>query len=136
MLFRSPLDKDGITAGVMLAEVAAVAAAEGVTLQQRLDDIVARFGRHVMAELSVRMEPAAGKDAVARLRATPPVAIVGEAVTSVEWFDEAGLLRLQLGESMRLQVRPSGTEPKVKLYGEGIDIDPTTLLQSLAHLLT
>lgn len=131
-----PLDKDGITAGVMLAEVAAVAAAEGVTLQQRLDDIVARFGRHVMAELSVRMEPAAGKAAVARLRATPPSAIDGQAVTSVEWFDEAGLLRLQLGDTMRLQVRPSGTEPKVKLYGEGIDTDPTALLQSLAHLLT
>ena len=33
---------------------------------------------------------------------------------AVEWFEEAGLLRLSLGDSLRLQVRPSGTEPKVK----------------------
>jgi phosphomannomutase len=34
-----------------------------------------------------------------------------------------------------LQLRPSGTEPKVKLYGEGIDIDPAPFLQFLATLL-
>ena len=50
------------------------------------------------------------------------------AVSEVEWFDEAGLLRLQLGPELRLQLRPSGTEPKVKLYGEGIDIDPAPYL--------
>ena len=131
-----PLDKDGITAAVLLAEIAAVAAAEGTTLQERLDSLAHQFGRHITSERSLRMDPAAGRDAVASLRAAPPASVGGIAVTSVEWFDEAGLLRLQLGESLRLQVRPSGTEPKVKLYGEGIDIDPTTLLQSLAHLLT
>jgi phosphomannomutase len=56
-------------------------------------------------------------------------------VTDVKWFDEAGLLRLELGHELRLQVRPSGTEPKVKLYGEGIDIDPAPYLTSLATLL-
>ena len=53
----------------------------------------------------------------------------------MEWFDEAGLLRLQLGPELRLQLRPSGTEPKVKLYGEGIDIDPAPYLDALAALL-
>ncbi|MFZ9629777.1 MAG: phospho-sugar mutase, partial [Ilumatobacteraceae bacterium] len=130
-----PLDKDGITAAVVMAEIAAVAAAEGVTLQQRLDDLVARFGRHVMAERSLRMDPATAAAAVARLRANPPTEVGGEAVTGVSWFDEAGLLRLQLGERVRLQVRPSGTEPKVKLYGEGIDTDPAALLDQLAGLL-
>lgn len=130
-----PLDKDGITAAVMMAEVAAVAAAEGVTLQQRLDDIVARFGRHVMAEKSLRMDPATATAAVARLRATPPTEVGGVAATGVSWYDEAGLLRLQLGDRIRLQVRPSGTEPKVKLYGEGIDMDPAPLLDQLADLL-
>ena len=52
-----PLDKDGITAAVLLAEVAAVAAAEGVTLQGRLDAIDEQYGRHVMADLSVKMPP-------------------------------------------------------------------------------
>ena len=130
-----PLDKDGITAAVLMAEVAAVAVGEGLTLQQRLDQIVARYGRHVMVEKSVRMAPVDAAAAVARLRAQPPIEVGGHAVTSVEWFDEAGLLRLQLGDSVRLQVRPSGTEPKVKLYAEGIDTDPTALLDQLAALL-
>ncbi len=130
-----PLDKDGITAALLMAEVAALAAAEGVTLQQRLDALVERYGRHVMAELSVRMEPAVGAAAVARLRAAPPMSVNGVAVTGSEWFDEAGLLRLRLGDTMRLQVRPSGTEPKVKLYGEGIDVDPAPYLPHLADLL-
>ena len=118
-----------------MAEVAAVAAEEGVTLQDRLDAIAAEFGRHVMAELSVRMPPADGAAAVARMRAEPPTSVGGRAVTGVEWFEEAGLLRLRLGDDVRLQVRPSGTEPKVKLYAEGIGEDPAPLLAALAALL-
>ncbi|MGB8861997.1 MAG: phospho-sugar mutase [Ilumatobacteraceae bacterium] len=130
-----PLDKDGITAAVLMAEVAALAAAEGVTLQDRLDAISATYGRHVMAEKSLRMPPAEGAAAVARLRAQPPTEVGGLPVTSVEWFEEAGLLRLQMGDHLRLQVRPSGTEPKVKLYGEGIDCEPAGYLEALAELL-
>lgn len=131
-----PLDKDGITAAVMMAEVAAVAVAEGLTVQQRLDGIIARHGRHVMAEQSLRMPPADGAAAVAALRLAPPSEVGGRTVTSVQWFDEAGLLRLQLGDTVRLQVRPSGTEPKVKLYAEGIGEDPAPLLAALADLVT
>jgi phosphomannomutase len=130
-----PLDKDGITAAVLMAEVAALAAADGVTLQGRLDAITARFGRHVMADLSVKMLPVDGVAAVARMRAHPPTEVGDRSVTGVEWFEEAGLLRLQFGTELRLQVRPSGTEPKVKLYGEGIGVDPAPYLQSLAALL-
>jgi len=44
-------------------------------------------------------------------------------------------LRLQLGDDLRLQVRPSGTEPKVKLYGEGLGLEPGPYLDALASLL-
>jgi phosphomannomutase len=135
LVCQRPLDKDGISAAVLLAEVAALASAEGVTLQGRLDALNERFGRHVMADLSVKMPPVDGVAAVARMRADPPAAVDGLAVSAVEWFDEAGLLRLQLGTDLRLQLRPSGTEPKVKLYGEGIDIDPAPYLDALAALL-
>ena len=130
-----PLDKDGITAAVLLAEVAALARSEGVTLQSRLDAINERFGRHVMADMSVKMPPVDGTAAVARLRANPPTVVDDRQVSEVEWFDQAGLLRLQLGPELRLQLRPSGTEPKVKLYGEGIGIDPAPYLHSLSTLL-
>ena len=130
-----PLDKDGITAAVMMAEVAGLAAAEGVTLQDRLDAIAATYGRHIVADQAVHMPPADGAAAVARLRANPPTEVGGSAVTATHWFDEAGLLRLELGENMRVQVRPSGTEPKVKLYGEGIGLDPKPFLEALAALL-
>ena len=64
----------------------------------------------------------------------PPRSVVAPS-QSVQWFDEAGLLRLQLGDMLRVQVRPSGTEPKVKLYGEGIDCEPAEYLEALAALL-
>jgi phosphomannomutase len=130
-----PLDKDGITAAILLAEVAALAADEGTTMQGRLDAIVDQYGRHLIAERSVRLEPAVALAAVSRLRKSPPTEVAGRDVTSVDWYPEAGLLRLQLGDELRLQVRPSGTEPKVKLYGEGLGIDPGPYLDALASLL-
>jgi phosphomannomutase len=130
-----PLDKDGITAAVLMAEVAALAVAEGTTLQARLDDLAARYGRHVTADHSVRMDPAAGAARVAELQADPPSSIGGLAVDDVVWFAGAGLLRFELAGGVRVQVRPSGTEPKVKIYGEAIDSDPSPLIAALAALL-
>ena len=85
LVTRRPLDKDGITAAVLLAEVAALAKAEGTTLEGRLADIEARFGRHVTAERSVPMNPAAMPGSMDTLRAAPPTAAQPAiAVTSVE----------------------------------------------------
>jgi phosphomannomutase len=120
---------------VLLAEVAALAAEEGVTMQDRLDAIALKYGRHLIADRSVQLEPTVGAAAVSRLRQSPPSEVGGRSVTDVGWFAEAGLLRLQLGDELRLQVRPSGTEPKVKLYGEGLGIDPKPYLDALASLL-
>jgi phosphomannomutase len=129
-----PLDKDGVTAAVVMAEIAAAAKRDGVTVLDRLDDLARRFGRHVTAERSLRMEPAAGEAAVASLRAAPPSTVAGRAVTDVQDYPEANLLRLQCGRA-RVQVRPSGTEPKVKVYGEAIDEDPMPLIDAVAALL-
>jgi phosphomannomutase len=129
-----PRDKDGITAAVLMAEVAALAKAEGVTLQQRLDDLADRFGRYVTAERSLRMEPALAAARVTMLRSSPPVAVAGRPVDEVLEYPEANLLRLVCGRS-RVQVRPSGTEPKVKIYGEGVDEDPQPLIDAVADLL-
>ena len=45
-------------------------------------------------------------------------------------------LRIMLSSGSRIIIRPSGTEPKVKLYGEGIGIDPAPLLDALATLVS
>lgn len=134
LVTNQPMDKDGISAAVMLSEVAALAASEGSTLQDRLDALARRFGAHVVADLSVRLDPIEAAAKVSAMRVAPPAEVGGHPVTGVEWYEEAGLLRLWLGD-IRLQVRPSGTEPKVKLYGEAIDQDPAPLLEALSRLL-
>lgn len=133
-----PLDKDGITAAVLLAEVAAAAVADGRTVEDLLDGIAERFGRYVTAELSVRMDPVAAAAKVAALQAAPPASLGGAPVASVQWFADANLLRLMVDGpdgAVRAQIRPSGTEPKVKLYGEAVGADPGPYLDDLAAAL-
>ena len=133
-----PLDKDGISAALVMTEIAALAVHDGVTVQQRLDQIAAEYGQHVTAELSIKMSPSDGAAVVEELRANPPVMIGGRQVVGIEDFPEANLLRLCLdevgGRGVRLQIRPSGTEPKVKLYGEAVDMATGELQQLLAAL--
>jgi phosphomannomutase len=66
--------------------------------------------------------------------ADPPAEVGGRPVTSTTSFPEADLLRLMLDGGVRLQLRPSGTEPKVKLYGEAVDTDRQELADILAAL--
>lgn len=135
-----PLDKDGISAALVMAELAAELKAEGRTIEGQLAMIAERFGRHITAETSVRMEPNDAIAAVDRLRRSPPQVIGDRKVLDVEDFPEAMLLRFWVvgagGDGrVRLQVRPSGTEPKIKIYGEGVGEDPRPLVHSLATLL-
>ena len=71
---------------------------------------------------------------MAAVEADPPTALAGvrvlEVVTPVP-----GLVRFRLDGGARVQVRPSGTEPKVKLYGEAIGTDPGPMLDDLATRL-
>lgn len=126
-----PLDKDGITAAVLMAEIAACAAVDGVTLQDRLDALAAKFGTYVTAELSVRIPPSEGAVWVDAIQANPPAEVGGVEVVEVTSYPEANLVRLMLDGGTRLQVRPSGTEPKVKLYGEAVGLE----LEALNDLL-
>jgi phosphomannomutase len=105
-----PLDKDGITAAVLFTEAAGLAKHEGVSLADRLDALAARFGRHRTAERSVRLEPAAAAVAVER----------AERLLVAEHEPIPGLVRFSLTGGSRVQVRSSGTEPKVKVYAEAV----------------
>jgi phosphomannomutase len=119
-------DKDGVSALLLLCELAAAEKAQGRSLVDVLDDLALAHGLHATDQLSVRVtdlgEIAA---AMARIRATPPRSLGGLPVESVDDLarGDGGLpptdgLRYRLGSGARVIVRPSGTEPKLKCYLE------------------
>ena len=119
-------DKDGVSALLLVADLAARLRAEGRSLTDRLDDIAREHGVHATDQLSVRVDdPRRVAAAMDRLRTAPPTALGGLAVTAVDDL-AAGVdglpptegLRFRLAEAARVVVRPSGTEPKVKCYLE------------------
>ncbi|HET7389037.1 MAG TPA: phospho-sugar mutase [Nocardioidaceae bacterium] len=119
-------DKDGVSALLLLARLAAELKAQGRTLVDALDDIARRYGLHATDQLSVRLDdPAEITGAVKRLRDTPPTSLGGLAVEHVDDLALGGDglpptegLRFRLAEGARVVVRPSGTEPKIKCYLE------------------
>ncbi|RYP86226.1 phospho-sugar mutase [Nocardioides guangzhouensis] len=119
-------DKDGVSALLLLCDVAARAKAEGRTLTDLLDDIAVRHGLHATDQLSARVSDLSEiPAAMARLRETPPSSLGGLAVLGVDDLSlgSADLpptdgLRYRLADGARVIVRPSGTEPKVKCYLE------------------
>ena len=82
------------------------------------------------------MPPADAAAKVQALQADPPASIGGRGVVDVVEYPEADLLRFELDGGVRVQIRPSGTEPKVKIYGEAVDEDPAPFVDALAALLT
>ena len=119
-------DKDGVSALLLVCELAAQAKAEGRGLTDVLDDIAHQHGLHATDQLSVRFEDLSEIAAtMERLRATPPTTLGGLAVERAEDLSEGSAalpptdgLRYSLAEGARVIVRPSGTEPKVKCYLE------------------
>jgi phosphomannomutase len=119
-------DKDGVSAALLMAELAATLKAEGRVLTDLLDDLAREHGLHATDQLSVRVDDLALiEDAMARLRAEPPTTLGGRAVEQAEDLLEGtdtlpptDGLRYRLADGGRVVVRPSGTEPKLKGYLE------------------
>lgn len=121
-------DKDGLSAALLIAEMAADAAARGTTLFDTLDDLALQHGLHSTDQLSVRVGSLAETDAMLnRLREDPPQSFAGSAVKTVVDLSPGsaslpateGLLYLTQDRT-RVIIRPSGTEPKLKCYLEVI----------------
>ncbi|MGW6056463.1 phospho-sugar mutase [Streptomyces sp. NPDC055189] len=126
-------DKDGITAALLLTELASELKAEsdsgsaagGRTLLDLLDDLAVEHGLHATDQLSVRVEDLSLiADAMRRLREQPPTALADLPVTKAEDLTRGtdklpptDGLRYTL-DGARVIVRPSGTEPKLKCYLE------------------
>jgi len=131
-------DKDAAGAALLLAELAALQRYKGETLLDYLDAIYLRYGYYANLGTSMVMTGAEGSVQIQAiqqgLRQQPPTAVAGWAVTQrVDHWDEAGMhgrfvsetdrasrnmLVFRLANGARVIVRPSGTEPKNKVYIE------------------
>lgn len=138
----SPLvrDKDGITAAVVLTELASSLATGGSDLVDRLDEIALRDGLVMTRPVSVRYEHdiAAVTTLMAELRDVPPTTISSHPVVVDDWLthaDPVDLVTLDLGAAGQVLIRPSGTEPKIKAYIE-VAIDDVTDIEAARATLS
>jgi phosphomannomutase len=149
-------DKDGVSALLLLCELAAQTKAEGRALVDVLDDLAVAHGLHATDQLAVRVaDLGLITEAMTRLRHETPTELGGFAVEGVDdlalgSLETTGIpptegLRFRLAEGARIVVRPSGTEPKLKCYlevvvpvdaGSGVDaarISAAARLDALKH---
>ena len=127
-------DKDGISAAITLAQIATDLASDGKTLLDLLDEIWERHGFHATEQISIRLSDLSKVDQIlGGLRRNPPHNIAGRAVTSIDDLATPtdGLpptdgLRIWLDGGVRIIIRPSGTEAKMKCYIEVIEKDSKT----------
>jgi phosphomannomutase len=125
---RSVNDKDGISAAILLAQLATDLKMDGKTLLDLLDEIWLMHGYHGTEQISVRVEDMEKIVALLeRLRTNPPAQIGGRRVLSIDDLNSpkddlppTDGLRLWLEGDIRVIIRPSGTEAKVKCYVEVI----------------
>jgi phosphomannomutase len=112
-------DKDGISAAVLLCDLVAALQSQGRSVPDLLDELARRHGVHEVAAVSRRVADA--DDAAAlmqRLRTAPPSRLVGFALTVSDITDALIFTGGDDDTSVRVVVRPSGTEPKLKCYLE------------------
>jgi phosphomannomutase len=121
-------DKDGISAAIFLAQVATDLKREGLTLSDLLNEVWERHGFHGTEQISIRVsDMGAITKLLAGLRKSPPAEIAGRKVDAIDDLaaPKDGLpptdgLRIWLAGGIRIIVRPSGTEAKMKCYIEVI----------------
>ncbi|HST48387.1 phospho-sugar mutase [Jatrophihabitans sp.] len=111
-------DKDGISAALLVAELAANLKAAGSSIPRRLAELTAEYGLHATSQLSWRVSDLAViGEAMSRLRGAPPRQLLGREVSVTDLAPDNDVLILRF-DGGRVVVRPSGTEPKCKAYLE------------------
>jgi phosphoglucomutase len=144
-------DKDGVNAALLICDMAAWHARRGVTLLGALAQLADRHGHYATGLDSHRFAGEAGLEAMqgimAKMRAHPPAAIVGIPVTAVVDFladdgaptastglPSSDVVQFQLADSSTLTIRPSGTEPKIKVYTEVVGASAADAAARLARV--
>lgn len=121
-------DKDGIATAVVVADYVADLKASGRALLDALADLHREFGVHLGGQVSLRVEDLRRIEAImAHLRTVPPRTLAGEQVSAVDLALDTNGLKTDAvvfeGPTVRVVVRPSGTEPKLKFYLEVVTDD-------------
>jgi phosphomannomutase len=134
-------DKDGISAALIIADLANRLASQGKTIADRLDDLGALFGHYATGQISIRVtDLSVIANLMQKMREETPSVIDG---TQAEFRDLAlggnGLaptdgVRFDLADGRRVIVRPSGTEPKLKCYLQAIGSNQAEAKEKLAAL--
>lgn len=120
-------DKDAVVASMLVAEMAADYAAEGKTLADAIDGIYGKFGRYFHRTVSFTYEGVSGaekmKCVLSDIRNNPPSEIDGSKVvesidylTGVNGLPKSDVLSFKAADGSKLIIRPSGTEPLIKVY--------------------
>ncbi|WP_285025931.1 phospho-sugar mutase [Plantibacter sp. ME-Dv--P-122b] len=117
-------DKDGISAAVAFLGLATASAQAGETVARLLDRFAVTFGSFGSDQISIRYaELSRIGEVMAGLRALPPTELAGVRVTRIddladgfETLPPSDVLRVWLDDGTRVMIRPSGTEPKLKVY--------------------
>ncbi|WP_407360294.1 phospho-sugar mutase [Microbacterium sp. LBN7] len=117
-------DKDGISAAIAILGLAAEAHGRGATLAELLRELGDTYGHFASGQVSVRVEDLAViGNVMLALRTLPPTQIAGRSIVSAEDLlqgrdgqPSGDVLRYRLTDGSRVIVRPSGTEPKLKIY--------------------
>ena len=117
-------DKDGISAATAFLDLANELAASGRTIADHLDAFAERFGYFASDQISIRVTDLSRiGEIMAALRSTPPSRLGEVAVDHIDDLRDgfgalppSDVLRIVLSDGSRVMVRPSGTEPKLKIY--------------------
>ena len=135
-------DKDGISAALLLAQIATDLKSEGKTLIDLLDEIWKTYGFHATEQISIRVTDIAVISTIMnKLRANPLLEIAGFKVASMDDLAKPANslpptdgLRFTLEQNIRIIIRPSGTEPKIKCYIEVVHSEKTIAMSLLEQL--
>jgi phosphomannomutase len=137
-------DKDGISAALAVMDLAHQLAAEGRTLREYLDTIEQTVGAFASGQITIHLSALDGGPSLGdQLRKNPPTSIGGRGIARMDdflvgfaAFPPEDILRYYLSDGSRVIVRPSGTEPKVKVYLDTTGESSAEAQASLAELET
>ena len=116
-------DKDGLSAALVVADIATTLAASGYTIGDQLEKLGARDGYFATDQISIRVKDLSIiENLMKKLRTNPIQELDGQSVVFTDYLNGWGNLpgtdaiQLDLSDGRRVIVRPSGTEPKLKCY--------------------